>query len=125
MKKQTGFVLTLVIFALIMVGVAMFVLTGGSNAMLFHADTAYLQAVDRNLTASGLAWARAKVSGGWDPNDVQPHELDTAGFSAPGSKLTLQMVESQGDRAKVHIQTFCRKGRHNLQRSRDFVIERP
>jgi len=36
----------------------MLVLAGGANTMLFQSDTAYLQAVERNLVASGLAWAK-------------------------------------------------------------------
>ncbi len=125
MKRQEGFILTFVIVALILVGVAMFVLTGGSNAMLFHADTAYVRAVERNLTASGLTWARAKVSGGWDPNDRQSYELDAAGFSSPGARLTLQLIGSEGGRARVRIETACRKGRCSLNKSREFLIETP
>jgi len=75
MTRERGFILTFVIMALIVVGIATFVLTDGANTMFFHADTAYLRAVERGLIASGLAWASEKVSAGRDVPIGEPGEV--------------------------------------------------
>jgi len=125
MVRQRGFTLTFVIIALIMVGVAMFVLTGGSNAMLFHADSDYLQAVERDLIASGLAWARTKISA--DPNQAvgQSVELDVAEFDCPGARLAVQVLEVQGGQARVRVETSCSKRRRTLDTSRSYTVSIP
>jgi hypothetical protein len=63
MKKprKKGFALVLVITAMAVIGLEMYVLTGGSNTMLFQSDTAYLEACKRNLITSGLAWAKRNI----------------------------------------------------------------
>ncbi len=117
---RTGAVLTLVIVALALTGVVMFVLTQGSNAMLFRADTAYLQALERDLIASGLALARQKVSAGLPTDELS--DLDVAALGVPNGRLLVRVLEVQNDQARVHIETSCRKGRRTLDTSRDFTI---
>lgn len=125
MTRQRGFSLTFVIFALIMVGVGMFVLAGGSNVMLFHADRDYLQAVERDLIASGLAWTRAKASN--NPNLLvgEPVELDVAAFGCPGARLAVQVLDVQDGRAGVRIETSCSKRRRTLNTSRSYTVPIP
>jgi len=122
MTRNQGVVLTLVIVALTLVGVVMFVLTGGANVMLFEADTAYLQAVERNLIASGLAWAQERLSSAADLRGTEPVELDTAAFGLPNTKLAVRILETQGGTAQVHIETLCHKGRRTLHASRTFRV---
>jgi len=54
-EKRDGFVLVIVIITIALIGAEMFVLTGGSNTILFQTNNAYLQACQQNLIASGLA----------------------------------------------------------------------
>jgi hypothetical protein len=122
MRKNRGAILTLAIFALMLVGLAMFVLTGGTNAMLFQADAAYLQAVERDLIASGLAWAQERVSGPADLQNGAAVELDTTAFGLPGARLAVRILEAQGERAQVEIETSCHKGRQTLHRTRTFTV---
>lgn len=87
--RNKGFVLFLVIAAIALVGVIMVVLTAGADTMVFQSDTAYLGAIERNLTASGLAWARLNA------RDVSPQaanrtvSLDVANMGVRGSSLTV------------------------------------
>ncbi len=122
MTRQRGFILLFVIMAIIVVGVALFVLTDGANTMLFHADGAYLRAVERNLIASGLAWASEKVSTGGDSPIGQSVDLDVTAFGCPGARLTAQITAVQDGTAAVRISTSCHKGRRSLDASRDFTI---
>jgi Tfp pilus assembly protein PilV len=126
MSRQRGFSLTLVIFALILVGVAMSVLAGGSNVMLFHADKAYLQALERNLTASGLAWVRAKASAnGSDLPLGVPVELDVSAFGASAVRLAVQVLEVQDGKARIQVETSCSKRGRTRNATGDYTLPIP
>jgi len=121
MRRNQGAILTLVIVALILVGVVLFVLTGGANAVLFQADTACLRAVQRNLIASGLAWAAERAAREVDtPSSGELVELDATAFGLPSARLAVRILGVQGDTVKVHVETSCHKGRQTLRTSRDY-----
>jgi len=124
MKRQRGFILAFVITALALVGVVMFVLAGGSNVILFHADSAYLRAVERNLNASGLAWARQRLSEDHDLVVGHVFELDTGQFSSPAARLTVRILAVQEGRVSVRVETSCRKGKRTFHASRDYAVGR-
>ncbi len=123
-KRNAGFLLTLVIVALAMMGAVFFVLAGGSNIMLFHADTAYLQATERNLVASGLAWARMKISANGNAAG-EPVSLSADAFDSPNAKLTVQIMQVQTNQATIRITTSCSKGRRTLAACRDYTLDLP
>jgi len=122
--NRKGFLLTFVIVALAMMGMVMYVLTDGATSLLSRADAAYLQAVERNLVASGLAWAQAKIAAG-GAAAAEPVELSTASFGTPSAKLTVMIVQVQADRATVRIGASCTKGRRTLNARRDYTIALP
>ncbi len=122
MSRNHGAILTFVIVALMLMGVVMFVLTGGTNTMLFEADTAYVQAVERSLVASGLAWAKERASSNVGAPNRESVELNTAAFGLPGTKLVVQMLGVQDNTAKIHIETLCHKGRRTLHTARDYRL---
>ncbi len=121
--RDKGFLLTFVIVALALMSAVMFVLTGGSNAMLFHADAAYLQAVERNLLASGLAWAQANIAANGAAAVAKPVELTTEGFGTPNATLTVAITQVQANQATVRIAASCSKGRQTLSTARDYTID--
>ncbi|MBM4026510.1 MAG: hypothetical protein FJ280_14090 [Planctomycetes bacterium] len=122
MRRNQGVVLALVIVALTLVGGAMFVLTIGANTMIFQADTAYLRAIERNLIASGLAWAQERVWSDAELPVAEPVELNTAVFGLPDAKLVVRILEVQSRTARVHVETTCHKGRRTLTTSRTFTV---
>ncbi len=86
MKKprQKGFVLILVITAMAVIGLEMYVLTGGANTMLFQSDTAYLKACKRNLVTSGLAWAKQNIRNNNRETFEKTVELDVSKMNIRG-----------------------------------------
>jgi len=124
-RNDKGFLLTFVIVALAMMGMVMYVMTDGAKSLLFRADAACLQAVERNLVASGLAWAQVKIAAGGTAAVGGPVDLNTASFGAPNAKLTVRIVQVQADRATIRIGTSCTKGRRTLDASRDYTILLP
>jgi len=125
MTRQRGFILTFVIMSLIVVGIAMFVLADGANTMVFQADTAYLRAVERNLIASGLAWANRTASSGHDLPVGQSVNLDVAAFGGREPRLVVQFLNVEDGKTTVQIATSCQKGRRTLKASRRFTITGP
>lgn len=125
MKKirQNGFVLLLVITAIAMVGTATYVLAGGSNTMLFQSDTVYLQACERNLTASGLAWAKQNIKNRNQGSFNRMIELDTANLNIRGSRLNLFISISRNKQAEVQINTSCSRARRTFRRDNRYIIE--
>jgi len=120
--KAEGFVLVLVIVALSLVGVVMFVLTEGSNTMLFQADRAYLGAVERNLTASGLAWARHQAVQGDAVPSTGPIELDVSRFKGRQAVLVVSFTRIDSAAASVRVETSCVKGRHAFKTSDEYAV---
>jgi hypothetical protein len=125
MKKirQNGFVLLLVIIAIAMVGTATYVLADGSNTMLFQSDTVYLQACERNLTASGLAWAKQNIKNRNQGSFNKMIELDTANLGIRDSSLNVFISISQDKQAEVRINTSCSRARQTFKRNNRYIIE--
>src|SRR4030042_510640 len=99
MKKtrQNGFIMILVIVSIALIGAVMFVLADDSNTMLFQSDRAYLRAVERDLVASGLAWARHSVKTQRTEAFNKPVELDITNLNARGAAFTLA-IDAPADR---------------------------
>ena len=93
------------------------VLGEAANTMLFQADTSHLHAVQRNLKASGAAWAELQMS---QHNDInEPVSLDVTELSDRPASLTVQR-ESSPDANTIRIDTEAQKGRRTLADS--FVL---
>ncbi len=120
--KRRGTVLTLVIVALTLMAVVLSVLSEGANTMLFQADAAYCQAVQRNLTASALAWGQSQASHGSAVAPTDPVELDSRFLSERQAALTVRFVRISDATADIRIETSCSKGRQRLTESQDCTI---
>jgi hypothetical protein len=125
MKKirQNGFVLLLVIIAIALVGTATCVLAGGANIMLFQSDTVYLQACERNLMASGLAWAKQNIKNRNQGSFNRMTELDTANLGIRGSSLNIFISISRDKQAEVQINTSCSRARRTFKRDNRYIVE--
>jgi len=119
--REDGFALVLVIVAITLVGLEMFVLTGGSNTMLFQSNTAYLQACERNLVSSGLAWARRNTKG--ERTSGTTIDLDVAAMNVRGATLSVTIGTPRDKEADVQINTSCSRGRLTLRHNDKYRIE--
>jgi D-alanyl-D-alanine dipeptidase len=114
-KRQAGFVLVLVIIAIAVIGIEMFALAGVANTMQFQSHTAYLQACRRNLTASGLAWARQNIPNKTGESVPEAIKLDTGEMNIRGSALDLTISRPSDKEAEVLIRSSCSRGRQTLK----------
>ena len=122
-QRQKGFVLVFVIVAIILIGIEMYVLAGMANTMQYQSHRAYLKACERNLIASGLAWARENTPKSPGKSPGQMIELDVSELEILGSVLEVT-VGKDGDVPDVRIQTSCSRGRQTLKRGGTYKIER-
>ncbi len=125
MKKprQKGFVLILVITAMAIIGLEMYVLTGGANTMLFQSDTAYLQACERNLVASGLAWAKQQIKSQSKENLDRTIRLDVTETDIRGSTLAVLIHIPTDQEPEVQINASCSRARRTLRHDNKYRIE--
>jgi len=125
MKKprQKGFVLILVITAMAIIGLEMYVLTGGANTMLFQSDTAYLQACERNLVTSGLAWAKQQIKSQSKENLDRTIRLDVTETDIRGSTLAVFIRIPTDQEPEVQINASCSRARRTLRHDNKYRIE--
>jgi hypothetical protein len=121
--KRNGFVLVLVITAIGVVGAEMFVLGGMSNTILFQTDIAYLEVVERNLVASGLAWAKQNIKNQSKETFNKTIELDVTDMDVRRSALAVIIAVPEDKQAQVQIDTSCGHSSRTLEHSDKYRIE--
>ena len=115
-KRKNGFVLTFVIVAIAVIGVEMFALAGVSKIMLFQSNMAYLQACQRNLAASGLAWAKQNIQNNSREAFYKTVELDVAEMNIRSSTVGgVTVCIPTDEEPVVQISTSCSRGRRTVR----------
>ncbi len=122
-RKRNGFVLVLVITAIAVIAVEMFALAGIANTMQFQSHSAYLQACERNLLASGLMWAKQNVQNGSREVFDKTIQLDVGRMNIRGSALDVTITVSPDNEAEVQINSSCTRGRQTLTGGNKYKIE--
>jgi hypothetical protein len=120
--KQKGFVLILVIMALIVIAAEMFVLTDAANTLLFQANAAYLEACNRNLVESGLAWIRHGTKDKNLKSFNATVKLDLAHINVPNGSLVVT-VGQYYETLVVQIKASCNRGRQTLTSEDKYFIK--
>ncbi len=121
--KRDGFILLLIITVIALIGIQLSVLAAVSNIMLFQSDEAYLQACERNIMASGRAWARQNIRNKSSESLNKTVELDVTEMNIRGSVLNVTISTSTGGEPEVRINTSCTRGRQTIKRDKKYKIE--
>ncbi len=124
MKKarQNGFVLMLIIVAITLIGVYMFVLTGDMGTILFQTNSAYLEASQENLVASGLAWSEKNVRDKNKESFDKTIELDVNEISLCRTSMSVTIDTQKARQAGVQINTRCSRGRRSISYAGKYQI---
>ena len=120
--RQNGFILIFVIMAIALIGVMMTVLTGSANKIMFQSDTAYLQACERNLVASGLTWAKRNIKNESKENFNRTIELDVTSMNISGATLSVNIDTPTDREAQVQIITSCTRIRRTLRHDEKYSV---
>ena len=122
-ERKNGFVLVLVILAMAVIGATMLVLSAGANTMVFQSNTAYLQACERNLVASGLAWAKQQIKSQSKENLDRTIRLDVTETDIRGSTLAVFIRVPTDKGPEVQINASCSRARRTLRHDDKYRIE--
>ncbi len=122
-QKQNGFVLILVITVIAVIGIQLFALAGIANTMQFQSHTAYLRACERNLLASGLAWAKQNIQNEGGEILGKMIELDVSRMNIRGSALDVTIGTQPDGKAEVQVNSSCTRGRQTLKGDGRYRIE--
>jgi hypothetical protein len=119
--RKHGFVLLFVIVIMTLISVATFVLIEDSKTLLFQTNQAYLKAAERDLIASGLAWASLHN----DDTEVFNNtvELSVTEMPLPNSILKVKIDASAGKQPQIQINTSCTRARRTLGHNRTYRID--
>ncbi|NIS51687.1 MAG: DUF3827 domain-containing protein [Phycisphaerae bacterium] len=120
--RQNGFILIFVIVAIALIGVMMTVLTTSANKIMFQSDTAYLQACERNLVASGMAWAKRNIKNESKVNFKRTVELDVTSMSISDATLSVNIATPKDNETEVQINTSCSRIRRTLRHDEKYRI---
>ncbi len=122
-ERKNGFVLVLVILAMAVIGATMLVLSAGANTMVFQSNTAYLQACQRNLVASGLAWAKQQIKSQSKENLDRTIRLDVTETDIRGSTLAVLIRIPTDKEPEVQINASCSRARRTLRHDDKYRID--
>ena len=120
--NRNGYVIILAVTAIALVGAALFVLAGLANSLLFDANQACLEACNRNLAASALAWAqhnRNKITASSKTEQIQ---LDVSYLDIPDGDLRITLLEPKEKSPRLQIDTECSREGMKLKRSDSYLI---
>jgi type II secretory pathway component PulK len=121
--QQNGFVLLVIIMLLAVIGVLMYMLTEDTKTLSFQSDTAYLKALERNLTASGLVWAKNKIKNQDQQVFNKIVELDVNDMNLRSATLNVTIIAPMDTQPQVQINTSCSRGRRTLSREGKYLIK--
>ena len=103
-SRQNGFVLIVAITSLTLVSISILILSQSSRLMLLESKQAFDQSYNKNLIASGLAWAKENIDTG-NKAINKTIELDTSEMDIRNSKATITVNMQNGNEAKVTAKT--------------------
>ncbi|OHB54402.1 MAG: hypothetical protein A2173_06610 [Planctomycetes bacterium RBG_13_44_8b] len=120
--SRAGFVMILVITMIALIGVVMFVLTEDAKTIMFQSDTAYLESVERNLAASGLAWAKKNVKNKTKENFSKTINLNISDMNIRNANLSIAIGSAEKDKIEVELSSSCSRGRRTFRHHDKYKI---
>jgi len=112
-QNQNGFVLIIVVVLIALFGLMMIVLTGISKTMMQESAAANLEATNKNITNSAMAWAKhnaPNLSIGNEPLTVQ---LDVSDLDISGAACTVKFHRINNIEIEIEINAISGTGNNN------------
>ena len=120
--QRSGFAIILAVAAVALVGAAVLLLADMSDTLMFDSDLAYLQACNRNLSASALAWARQNQDKLRDSGPSEGIQLDVERLGIPAGNLNVAPLKDREKGLRVQIDTQCGRNKMKLERTCNYLI---
>jgi len=113
----------LVIVTISLIAMVMYLLAGGANTMMFQSDTAELRAAERNLTASGLCWAKWNIENQNEKTFNKAIELNVDNMNIRDATLSVTIHAPTGRKPQVRLSTRVSRRRRTLKNAGEYEIE--
>ena len=123
MIKRDGFILVILMVTIALMGAEIFILTEGTDTILYQANYAYLEAVEQNLIVSGLAWAKKNIKNGNIVSFNKTIELNLADINIKRATLSVVIEEPKNKQTEIHINSSCVYGRQTLKHRGKYQID--
>ena len=121
-KERHGFVIILVLTTLALMA-AMFVVLGNcSQILLFESNIAYLDAANRNLSASAFAWAKYNIGHNNQNIPTGRLPLDVSAMKMSNATLSLDITPPTSSKSEVIVHTSVYLGRQRLHKDIAFDL---
>ncbi len=120
---QNGFVLILAVVGIALAAAALYILAGLAANLLFDANQAYLEAYNRNLSSSALAWAQQNRQDLSDSALTDEIRLDIEQLMIPDGDLRITPLAPREKSLRLQITTECRRETMKLERSDAYLIK--
>ena len=117
-RRRKGFSIVLALLAVSLAGMAMAMLAAASGNLAFSSRRAYIEACDRNLRASALAWTRRRPAAAGDTPKNEKIELNTAALEIPNARLSVTRLPEKNGQPRWKITTHCRRKRMAIRTER-------
>jgi hypothetical protein len=127
-QPRSGIALIIVISLIGLMAITLGYLNHSCRIMLLQTDRVYLKAVEWNLNASGLEWARNQRSEDRSQKTEGkegPVVLDANDVGGSQARLSVRIEDVNDPNALVYVQTYVSSARQEFSRSRTFSIPRP
>jgi type II secretory pathway component PulK len=121
--RKKGFVFYLIIMVMALMAAVMAVLANAVNTMYFQTSSTYLKAYERNLKASGVAWAKQIVENNDSENTNRMIQLDVNDLNIRESALEVTIYTPLESKPEIRINTSCSRGRQSLRHKYIYKIE--
>ena len=108
----------LLIIVMALMAAALAVIANAVNTMYFQTNSRYIKAYERNLKASGAAWAKQIIKNNDGENLDKLVQLDVNDLNIRDSVLSVKI-----NGLEVEIDTLCGRGRQRLRHKYSHKIE--
>jgi hypothetical protein len=121
-KKNNGFVLMFVITTLVLMVAMIAVLGNMSRAFVLETNTTYLEACSRNLSASGLAWAKYAIKNKNPTLSDGRIPLDVNDMKMPHATLSLDIHASHAGKEEVTVHTSVSRNNQRQRKETMYLV---
>jgi hypothetical protein len=122
-EKTDGFVLVILLAIITLIAVDMYILTSGSNTLLFQTNDAYLRACQQNLIASGLAWVQQNVKHPRREGFGKPLSLDITDMNISRAALSVTVNTPVNGQADVRVDSSVSRNRQRFSSKQKYLIK--
>ena len=121
-RQRKGFAMIVILLVMSLFGLTMTVLSNSSMQMGGQTTSEVLKVNNKNILASGIAWARANENHLKKQSVGFTMELDTSAFDITKASCMLRVDSISENGIEVNIEAVCYKGRRQYRKNHELQL---